>query len=68
MGIDIDVDYYLKRLVELGYEWVFMVLVLGEFSVCGGIIDIYLLIEELFVWIELFDMEIDFICIFIIED
>lgn len=68
MGIDIDVDHYLKRLVELGYERASMVSAPGEFSVRGGIIDIYPLTEELPVRIELFDTEIDSIRTFTIED
>lgn len=39
----------------------------GEFSICGSIIDVYLLNVEYFVWVELFDVEIDFICYFEVD-
>ncbi|TYR78308.1 transcription-repair coupling factor [Priestia megaterium] len=68
MGVDVDVDHYLQKLVTLGYERVSMVSAPGEFSVRGGIIDIYPLTEELPVRIELFDTEIDSIRTFTIED
>lgn len=45
-----------------------MVLVFGEFSICGGIVDIYLLILEYLVRIEFFDIEVDLICSFNLDD
>ncbi len=68
VGEDIEVDSFLSRLVHLGYERAAMVATPGEFSVRGGIIDIYPLTEELPIRIELFDTEIDSIRFFNIED
>lgn len=67
-GHDIDVDHYLQKLIQLGYERVSMVSAPGDFSVRGGIIDVYPLTEELPVRIELFDTEIDSIRTFTLED
>lgn len=61
-------EAYLERLVSMGYERASMVSTPGEFSVRGGIIDIYPLTEELPIRIELFDMEIDSIRTFVLED
>ncbi|MFD2761407.1 transcription-repair coupling factor [Lentibacillus juripiscarius] len=58
-GEAIDLDAYLSSLVDMGYERVSMVGTPGEFSVRGGIIDIYPVAEEMPVRIELFDDEID---------
>ncbi len=65
---DIEVDEYVNKLVTLGYERMSMVSAPGEFSVRGGIIDIYPLTEELPVRIELFDTQVDSIRTFTIED
>lgn len=55
----IDVDAYLESLVDMGYERVSMVNTPGEFSLRGGIIDIYPVTENYPIRIELFDDEID---------
>jgi transcription-repair coupling factor (superfamily II helicase) len=65
---DIDVDAYISQLVKMGYERVSMVSTPGEFSVRGGIIDIYPLTAELPYRIELFDTEIESIRTFTIDD
>ncbi|MBE4906669.1 transcription-repair coupling factor [Bacillus luteolus] len=67
VGEDIASDY-LEKLIAMGYERTSMVSSPGEFSVRGGIFDIYPLTEELPIRIELFDTEIDSIRTFIIED
>ncbi|MDQ0247593.1 transcription-repair coupling factor (superfamily II helicase) [Bacillus fengqiuensis] len=67
-GEEIELEEQLTKLVTLGYERVGMVSSPGEFSIRGGIIDIYPLTEELPVRIELFDTEIDSIRTFTIED
>ncbi|MGA4722404.1 transcription-repair coupling factor [Fictibacillus nanhaiensis] len=64
VGEDIDSDEILKKLVAMGYERSSMVQTPGEFSVRGGIIDIYPLTEKNPVRIELFDTEIDSIRFF----
>ncbi|ALX49438.1 transcription-repair coupling factor [Lentibacillus amyloliquefaciens] len=58
-GEEVDVEVYLSRLVDMGYEHVSMVSTPGEFSRRGGIIDIYPVTETHPVRIELFDDEID---------
>lgn len=66
-GEQINVEEYLSNFVKLGYDRVDMVTAPGEFSVRGGIIDIYSVIEEHPIRIELFDDEIDSIRHFDIE-
>lgn len=68
VGDEVDVHLYLKKLIEMGYERTEMVATPGEFSIRGGIIDIYPLTEEFPVRIELFDTEVDSIRSFSIED
>ncbi|MDN4076247.1 transcription-repair coupling factor [Fictibacillus terranigra] len=63
-GMDIDVEHVLNTLVAIGYERVSMVSAPGEFSMRGGILDIYPLTERMPVRIELFDTEIDSIRFF----
>ena len=55
----IDLDQLKADLVDLGYERVGQVELPGQFSVRGGIIDIYPLTEENPWRIELWDDEID---------
>lgn len=66
VGEDIDVDDLLTKLVSMGYRRESVVSHIGEFSLRGGIIDIYPLIGEP-VRIELFDTEIDSIRNFDVE-
>ncbi|MDT3960523.1 transcription-repair coupling factor [Staphylococcus kloosii] len=66
VGEDIDVDGLLTKLVSMGYRRESVVSHIGEFSLRGGIIDIYPLIGEP-VRIELFDTEIDSIRNFDVE-
>ena len=54
------VDEILNVFVKMGYVRADMVSTPGEFSVRGGIIDIYPLTEADPIRIELFDTEIDF--------
>ncbi|SFF14261.1 transcription-repair coupling factor [Bacillus sp. OV194] len=63
-GMDLEVEHVLNTLVAIGYERVSMVSSPGEFSMRGGILDIYPLTERLPVRIELFDTEIDSIRFF----
>ena len=58
VGEDIDVDEFLNKLVNMGYRRESVVSHIGEFSLRGGIIDIYPLIGQP-VRIELFDTEVD---------
>lgn len=58
-GADIDMDDFLKQLTSLGFQRQEMVGAPGEFSVRGGIIDLYPLTEAYPVRMELFDTEID---------
>ncbi|WP_181351153.1 transcription-repair coupling factor [Thalassobacillus sp. CUG 92003] len=59
VGKDIALDDYLSRLVDMGYERSDMVATPGEFSLRGGILDIYPLTAEFPYRIELFDTEVD---------
>ena len=58
-GDEIDLDELVKRLVELGYEKNYQAQTRGEFSVRGGIIDIFPLTEENPFRVELWGDEID---------
>nr|WP_246593562.1 transcription-repair coupling factor [Evansella tamaricis] len=64
---DINLEETLKQFVFMGFNRVDMVSAPGEFSVRGGIIDIYPLTEEKPLRIELFDTEIDSIRFFDVE-
>ena len=63
----IDIEEWKKRLVALGYERMSQVDGMGQFSIRGGIIDIFPLTEELPVRIELWDDEVDSIRSFDLE-
>lgn len=64
VGEELDIESFLLRCIELGYERVDMVERKGELSVRGGIIDLYPIDSEWPVRIELFDVEIDSIRMF----
>lgn len=64
VGDTINLENTIKNLLTMGYERVQMVEVKGQFSLRGGIIDIYPSTEEYPYRIELFDDEIDSIRIF----
>ncbi len=68
LGENIEVDKLLKTFVKMGYTRSEMVATPGEFSVRGGIIDIYPLTEANPLRIELFDTEIDSIRYFSLDD
>jgi transcription-repair coupling factor (superfamily II helicase) len=68
VGDEIDLDACLLQFVKMGYVRADMVSSPGEFSVRGGIIDIYPLTEADPIRIELFDTEVDSIRTFSIED
>jgi transcription-repair coupling factor (superfamily II helicase) len=68
VGGEIDLEQLLKQLVAMGYVRTEMVASPGEFSVRGGILDIYPLTEIDPIRVELFDTEIDSIRTFSLED
>ncbi|WP_160725674.1 transcription-repair coupling factor [Bacillus sp. USDA818B3_A] len=68
LGEDVNIEKLLTTLVKMGYVRSEMVTTPGEFSVRGGIIDIYPLTERDPLRIELFDTEIDSIRYFSLED
>jgi transcription-repair coupling factor (superfamily II helicase) len=68
LGEEIDLDHVLNRFVSMGYIRAGMVSAPGEFSVRGGIIDIYPLTSADPIRIELFDAEVDSIRTFSLED
>lgn len=59
LGEEIAIQSYIQSLIDMGYERQPMVNAPGEFSIRGGIIDIYPVTEANPVRIELFDEEID---------
>ncbi|OAH56776.1 transcription-repair coupling factor [Domibacillus aminovorans] len=59
IGKDIDLELLKQEFVQMGYERADMVYTPGEFSIRGGIVDIYPLTSEHPIRIELFDTEID---------
>ncbi len=67
-GDDIDLDEFIKQVNSLGYVRSDMVSAPGEYSIRGGIVDIYPLTEAHPLRIELFDTEIDSIRYFQVED
>lgn len=67
LGDVLDINAFLTRLTELGYERVDRVESKGEISVRGGIIDVYPLTAEAALRIELFDDEVDSIRTFDVE-
>lgn len=66
IGDDLDLDTFLTKLVSMGYRRESVVTNIGDFSVRGGIIDIYPLLGEP-VRIELFDTEVDSMRLFDVE-
>jgi transcription-repair coupling factor (superfamily II helicase) len=68
VGEDVNVDGILNLFIKMGYIRTEMVSTPGEFSVRGGIIDIYPITESNPLRIELFDTEIDSIRSFSLED
>ncbi|MEH7180049.1 transcription-repair coupling factor [Neobacillus vireti] len=68
LGDDLDVTKVLTTFVKMGYVRSEMVSTPGEFSIRGGIIDIYPLTVSNPIRIELFDTEIDSIRYFSLED
>ncbi len=68
VGKEININDQLIQLVEMGYVRTEMITTPGEFSVRGGIIDIFPLTEENPYRVELFDTEIDSIRTFSLDD
>ena len=66
-GETVDLDMWKKRLTSMGYERMAQVDGMGQFSIRGGIIDVFPLTEESPVRIELWDDEIDSIRTFDLE-
>ena len=67
VGDEIDVEEKLDKLVQAGFQRSEMVSSPGQFSLRGGIIDIYPLTEEMPLRIELFDTEVDSIRFFDVD-
>ena len=66
-GQVIDLDAWKERLIAMGYERMAQVDGMGQFSIRGGIVDIFPLTEEVPVRIELWDDEVDSIRTFDLE-
>ncbi|AGY80879.1 transcription-repair coupling factor [Carnobacterium inhibens] len=58
-GGELDLIHLPQRLVDMGYTRQQLVSNPGEFSIRGGIVDIYSLTEEFPIRIDLFDTEVD---------
>lgn len=59
VGETISIATYIQKLIEMGYERVDMVASPGEFSMRGGILDMYPITNPTPIRIELFDEEVD---------
>lgn len=68
VGEDLELEELLHRFIAMGYSRVDMVSSPGEFSIRGGIIDLYPITEPDPIRIELFDTEITSIRTFSSED
>ena len=66
-GQVIDLELWRERLIFMGYERTAQVDGMGQFSIRGGIVDIFPLTEEVPVRIELWDDEVDSIRSFDLE-
>ncbi|RXK17204.1 transcription-repair coupling factor [Macrococcus sp. DPC7161] len=66
IGEEIDFEGVIQKFIDMGYQKTERVTTLGEFSVRGGLIDIYPMIGDP-VRIELFDTEVDGIRYFDVE-
>ena len=64
IGVQINLEELISKLVLYGYERVEMVEGKGQFAVRGGIIDIFAINNEQPIRIELFDIEVDSIRFF----
>ncbi len=58
-GQELELEEWKERLVALGYERMPQVDGMGQFSIRGGILDVFPLTEEMPLRIELFDTEVD---------
>ncbi|OEG00295.1 transcription-repair coupling factor [Vulcanibacillus modesticaldus] len=67
VGTEIELEKFLNQLIYLGYERSDIVSKPGEFSIRGGIIDIFPITETNPIRLELFDIEIDSIRTFDID-
>lgn len=67
-GQRINAEQFLRKLIDIGYQRVDMVEDKGQFSLRGGILDIFSAVEENPFRIELFDDEIESIRFFAIEN
>ncbi|MFD3448313.1 transcription-repair coupling factor [Microbacteriaceae bacterium 4G12] len=68
VGDEVDLDQMVRILTDMGYERTSMVEKPGNFSIRGGILDIYPLTEEMPIRIEFFDTEVDSIRTFTIDE
>lgn len=67
MGQELDLNQWKERLTRMGYERTGQVDGMGQFSIRGGILDIFPLTEEQPIRIELWDTEVDSIRTFDLE-
>ncbi len=67
VGEEIELDQVARKLTDLGYEKTAFVEGPGEFSIRGGILDLFPVTEDVPYRIELWDVEIDNIRLFDVE-
>lgn len=68
VGDIFDLEQLVERFIQLGYERVYQVESKGQFSLRGGILDIYSVTSESGVRLEFFDDEVDSIRFFDVEN
>ena len=68
VGQDYPIDQFRRKLVDMGYEPVDMVEKIGEFSVRGGIVDLFPVTFDNPIRVEWFDETIDSIRFFSVQD
>lgn len=68
VGEEYDFIEFVIEFVNVVYSWVDMVECCGEFVVCGGIVDVFLLVLEYLVCIDFFGDEIEEMIFFVVVD
>lgn len=67
VGQCLDLEVEKCCLESVGYCNVLQVMDLGDFVVCGGLFDVFLMGVDELLWVELLDEDIDLICVFDLE-
>lgn len=67
LGQSVDNDVLLYYFILNGYVCIVIVMEFGDFVVCGGVIDVFLLDGEELVWFDFFGDSLESIWIFDLE-